>query len=183
MNKILKIGVFLLCFSTLAIAKDYAGPYVGIGYGVSTLHDDSYYKNIKDTDVSSYNITLGAYINKYLAVELEYFKSGDFNVLTQNNTSSTFHYSAFTINTALHYYFYHDKIDCHAKFGAGQSSMSLSTTDGSAILYSGGLAYIIAKKYSVGVNYNLYTFDYKSSARGSFSMSTRYISMNVKMKF
>jgi hypothetical protein len=183
MSNILKIGVLLLCGYTIAVADSFAGPYIGIGYGVSSYHDNDYYKSIQDTNVKSYNIETGAYINKYLAVELEYFRSGDFHLTTQSDTPSTFNYSAFTINTVLHYYLYHDTIDFHIKFGAGQSYTNLSTSDGSALLYSGGIGYIIAKRYIVGVNYNLYNFDYHSTTRGNFAMNLQYISMDLKMKF
>lgn len=174
-----KIAILLIFLGSALWAQ----PYIDLGYGISNYSDNNYYKQVKSTNVGAFNISLGAYINKYLAVEIEYLKTGTFDTQKVDGSSSSFNYSAITVNTAAHYYVYKNRIDLHVKFGMGQSSTSLSSNDGSAILYGLGTSYILSARYSLGVNYNIDTFSHNSSQRGSFSMNIQYVSMDVKIKF
>lgn len=161
----------------------WAQPYVDLGYGAANYSDGGYYKSVANTNVGAYNVSLGAYINRYLAVELEYLKTGTFSTKKIDGSSSSFSYAALTINTAAHYYVYKNRIDMHIKFGMGQAYTSLSASNGSAILYGFGAGYIFSPRYSMGLTYNIDTFNYQSSQRGNFSMNMQYISMDVKIKF
>jgi len=181
MNK--KIIILLVLLSGALWAGSNTGPYIDFGYGASNYGDSNYYKQIKSTNVGAYNVSLGAYINRYLAVEIEYFKTGTFNTKQIDNTSSSFSYAAVTVNTAAHYYVYKNRIDLHVKFGMGQAYTNLSSSNGSAILYGLGASYIFSPRYSLGLNYTIDTFSYNSKQRGHFSMNMQYLSMDVKIKF
>jgi len=88
MNK--KIIILLVLLSGALWAGSNTGPYIDFGYGASNYGDSNYYKQIKSTNVGAYNVSLGAYINRYLAVEIEYFKTGTFNTKQIDNTSSMY---------------------------------------------------------------------------------------------
>ena len=74
-------------------------------------------------------------------------------------------------------------MDFYAKFGAGQSYVSMSAYDGSALDVGGGINYRINETFALRVAYDLYTFDYASTSRGSYSMSMQDVYAAIEVQF
>lgn len=186
MNRVIRLILLSsLLFNVLNAAPDErnGGPYIGVGYGAAIYNDDHYYNDIKDSSVTSYNFYAGAYINRYLSVELGYIKSGKFHVVSVSSENTTFNYSAITVNALVHYPVLDDSFDFYAKFGAGQSYLNLSSNDGAATVYGAGISYRINNKYALRTGYDMYEFNLDSSSRGIFNMNLQYGYMGIEVQF
>ncbi|MBU0631449.1 porin family protein [bacterium] len=182
------LGLFLLSgllFTTLnAEQKERdGGPYIGVGYGMASYNDDDYFDSVVDSNVASYNLYAGAFINKYLSVELDYIKSGQFNVIDSTTSKTTFNYTSITIGALAHYPTFEDSLDFYAKFGAGQSYVSMSSYDGAALVVGAGVSYRIDETFALRLAYDLYTFNYDSDSRGRFNMNMQYAYAAIEVQF
>ncbi|WP_345978819.1 porin family protein [Sulfurimonas sp. HSL3-2] len=186
MNKIFKaillIGLLFAGLNAEQIERD-GGPYIGAGYGLASYDDDNFYNDVKDTNIASYNFYAGAFINSNLSVELGYLKSGDFNVVDITSTATKFNYSAITVNVLAHYPVLDDKLDFYAKFGAGQSYVSMSNNDGAALVYGAGMSYRFDDTYALRLAYDVYKFSYDSTSRGKFDMNMQYGYAAIEVQF
>lgn len=186
MNKIIRFMLLpSLLFITLnaeQIQRD-GGPYIGAGYGIALYGDDHFYNDVKDRNIASYNLYAGAYINRFLSVELGYMKSGDFNVVDTNLAKDKFNYSSITVNALAHYPVWDGDLDFYAKFGAGQSNVSISNNDGAATVVGAGMSYRLNKTYALRVAYDMYTFQYDSDLRGNFNMNMQYGYAAIEVQF
>ena len=114
----LRILSFLLLFNTLVYSEavDRTGPYLAIGMGYASLEDDGRMQAKKIDTQNNYMLVGGAFINKYLSVELniDYFKP----FTNDENENVT---TAFIVDVAAkaHYPLWQDRIDLYAAFGAG----------------------------------------------------------------
>lgn len=186
MNKIFKLFLALAFVVTGANAVEKernGGPYIGLNYGLSSYNDNSFYDSIKDKEMNSYGFCGGAYINRYLSVELNYMKSGDFKVVDSVSNKTSFNYSAVTVNALAHYPLWYDALDLYAKFGAGQSYTSISSADGSALVVGGGVSYRLDEMFALKVAYDMYSFNYESSTRGKFDMDIQYAYAGIEVQF
>ena len=186
MNKIIRafllFGLLFAVLNAKQTERD-GGPYVGVGYGVASYGDDNFYNEVKDMNVASYNLYAGAFINRYLSVELGYMKSGDFNVIDITSTETSFDYSAITVNVLAHYPVLDDNLDFYAKFGAGQSYVSMSNNDGAALVYGAGMSYRFDDTYALRLAYDVYKFSYDSTSRGKFDMNMQYGYAAIEVQF
>lgn len=185
MFKKFTILVISILFCTSLNASDIArngGPYIGMGYGISNYNDDGYYTRVKDWNIASYNLYAGAYINPNLSVELGYLKTGKFHT-EENSVQTTFDYSSITVNVLAHYPVLDDSFDFYAKFGAGQSYVSLSSNDGAALVYGAGISYRYNKSFALRIAYDMYTFDYQSDTKGNYSMDIQYAYAALEVQF
>lgn len=186
MNKIIRAVLLTSLLFTAVNAEEMArdgGPYIGAGYGLASYSDDNFYNDVKDTNSASYNFYAGAFINRYLSVELGYMKSGDFNVVDIVSTRTKFNYSAITVNTLAHYPVFDDSLDFYAKFGAGQSYVSMTSNDGAALVYGAGMSYRFDDTYALRFAYDIYTFSYDSTSRGKFNMNMQYGYAAIEVQF
>lgn len=184
MDRILKsVLLSSLIFTALHASQKEreGGPYIGLGYGFSSYNDDGYYSKVDDRNIASYNLYAGAYINKYLSVELDYMRSGDFKV--EDTSKDSFNYSSVTINALAHYPVLYGNLDFYAKFGAGQSYVNISGSDGAALVIGGGMSYRINEIFALKVGYDMYSFNYDSDARGGFDMDVQYAFAAVEVQF
>ncbi|MGB5964738.1 MAG: porin family protein [Sulfurimonadaceae bacterium] len=113
-----KIVVLLLAFVTIALAEsaDRTGPYIAVGGGYAVFNDDN--RMGPEPIEPSYNLNLigGAFINKYLSVELSFDYFDTFRSEFHDNTTDIYIFEAVT---KVHYPFWKERIDLYAAFGAG----------------------------------------------------------------
>ncbi|WP_345991666.1 porin family protein [Sulfurimonas sp. HSL-1716] len=159
------------------------GPYIGFGYGEASYNDDGYFSDVKDSRSASYNLYAGAYINRFLSVELGYMKSGDFSAVDLSSIQTSVNYSSITVNALVHYPVLDDSLDFYAKFGAGQSYVSLSNSDGAALVYGAGMSYRFNGTYALRIAYDMYKFAYDSDTRGRFNMNMQYVYAGIEVQF
>ena len=186
MSRYIKLLLVSMLFLTSAYGAEKerdGGPYIGGGYGLSSYNDGGYYNEVSTKETNGYNLFGGAYINKYLSVELGYVKSGEFKVKDTSAQSKNFDYSAITVGALVHYPFWYDSFDIYGKFGAGQSFTSLSSTDGSALVIGAGISYRIDETFAIRTAYDVYKFNYSSDTRGGYSMDLRYAYAGIEVQF
>jgi len=109
----------LIALVTLSWAEpvDRTGPYIALGGGYAVFDDD---KRMEAAEIdSSYNLNIigGAFINKYLSVELcyDYYKTFE-NSYNLNTTKL----SIIDVDAKAHYPLWKQRIDIYGAFGAGQ---------------------------------------------------------------
>lgn len=186
MNRLFTILLMntLLFGSAYGVEKERnGGPYVGGGFGVSSYDAGGYFNSVDTKLANSYNIDAGAYINKYLSVELGYMKSKDFKTISSSMSEKSFNYSAITISAMAHYPIWYDSFDIYLKFGAGQSFTTLSSSDGSAMVVGAGMSYRIDDMFAIKAAYDLYKFNYTTSTGGGYEMNLGYAYAGVEVQF
>lgn len=144
------VFVMLLLFG-IAEAKRGAGPYIGGGYGESSLKDGGYY-SLKESASKGYAVYAGAYINDYLSVELEYVADLDY----EKKSGETFACSFTDINTQAHYPFWNKRVDVYAKFGVG--NVYKENGKGFTFAYGAGLAYRFNEYFALKAGYDYFDF-------------------------
>ncbi len=149
-DALLRFILILLLVFCVAEAKRGAGPYIGGGYGTSSLKDGGYY-DLKESRSDGYVLYAGAYINDYLSVELEYI--ADLNY--KRNSGETITHKFIDINTQAHYPFWEKRLDLYAKFGAGYVYLNDS---GHTLVYGAGIAYRIDERYTLRIGYDYFDF-------------------------
>ena len=163
----------------VAEAKRGAGPYLGGGYGSSTLKDDRHY-DLKEDTSNGYVLYAGAYINDYLSVELEYV--GGLQYTTQNTKQLDFSFS--DVNTQAHYpfSFYNEAFDLYAKFGAGY--VSLNGT-GHTLVYGAGASYRVNDRYAVRFGYDYFNFgiDETGNSAADKKIAVEYFFGSIEVQF
>jgi len=158
------IILFLFLITSLFASRD-GGPYLGVGYGLSSYGDGGYYDSVKNSSSNSLTYYAGAYINKHLSVELDYASfnakgHGDsFNVV-KNNEDLSLNFSVVSVSVLAHYAFFKDKLDCYARFGAGKLTQSNISDTGATMVYGTGVSYRFNKSFSMKLAYDTYRFGY-----------------------
>ncbi|WP_324170782.1 outer membrane beta-barrel protein [Sulfurimonas sp.] len=159
----MKIILIILIFCTALLADRDGGPYVGVGYGLSSYSDDGIYKEITDADSTALLVYAGAYVNKHLSVELGYVnfnQGGDYKVVNDSDLKETISFSAMHVSTLAHYAFFDDTLDFYAKVGVGSMSASEGSS-GFSVVYGAGVGYRFSKMWSMKIAYDKYNADYK----------------------
>ncbi len=154
-----KVILVVFIFFSFGYAKRGAGPYLGVGYGKSKFYANSYY-DFKDDTSNILTIYGGAYINKYLSVELNYYKPGSYTTKANKEVK----YTITDISTLAHYPFYHDKFDIYGKFGAGIISTSKSGFD---FVFGAGVSYRYNEIFSFKIGYDYFDFGLDVNGDGS----------------
>ena len=153
----------LVLFSALLADRD-GGPYVGFGYGLSTLSSDEVYAEDVSDDSEAMLFYAGAYINKNFSVEINYidFNIGDaYSVVDENSTIQTINFQSYNVSTLAHYAFFDDILDFYAKFGVGKMS---SNNDGFTMLFGAGTGIRFSDMFSFKLAYDRYMIDYNSKS-------------------
>ncbi len=159
----MKIILSILLFCSVLLADREGGPYIGLGYGISKYDSDGLFKQEKENDSTGFAIYGGAYINKYLSVELGYidFNSGESYVVVDNtNTAKSISFTTYNVSTLVHYAFFDDILDFYGKFGVGEMSASGLGSSGFTMLYGGGVGVRFNDMFSLKVAYDRYDTDY-----------------------
>ena len=172
------LKVFLVCFLFFSFveAKRGAGPYLGVGYGESRLNSDGYYE-LKDDKTDILTFYGGAYINRYLSVEFDFYDISSYETTLNTQIS----YKIYDIATLVHYPFYNDIFDVYAKFGAGVITRK---TNGFNFVFGAGFSYRYNEILSFKIGYDYFDFgvdidDDKVSDK-KFGISSIYIGLEVQ---
>jgi len=182
--------VFLVLYTSLVASRD-GGPYLGFGYGISQYDDNQYYSNIEETNAKSSTFYAGAYINKYLSVELSHVSfdaqglSDGFLVTNSSSAEELINFSATTISTLAHYPFFDDKIDTYLRFGAGEMGSNIAGESGFTLVYGVGIAYRFNDMFETKIAYDSYQFglDTNNDKSSDYKMQLNYLYMAIEVQF
>ena len=175
----MRIFLALLFFATIASADREGGPYIGIGYGDSKYKSDGLYSEIKDEKTKLEFFYGGAYINKYLSVELGYAKTSGKAYVIDDELS--LEYTMYNVSTLLHYAFFNDNWDFYAKFGAGK--VKSFGIDGFTFLYGAGTSLRFSELFSLKLAYDMYEFGYDETNNGSSDYKQRIYYPYIAVEF
>ncbi|WP_373036000.1 outer membrane beta-barrel protein [Sulfurimonas sp.] len=180
----MKIILSILLFCTLLLADRDGGPYIGLGYGLSQFNDDGVYKEQKMSSSTSLMLYGGAYINKYLSVELAYvnFNAGNaYKVVNDTNTEVEISFTSLNVSTLAHYAFFDDTLDFYGKFGVGEVGSSGAGTSGFTMLFGTGVGYRFNETYSMKLAYDRYLIDYnKATVEKQMNVDVLYAAFEVQ---
>ena len=179
----MKIILAVLMFCTILLADRDGGPYIGVGYGLSSYGDDGIYKELLDIDSKAGMFYVGAYINKHLSVELGYVnfnQANEYKVIDDSDLKKSITFSTINVSTLAHYAFFDDTLDFYIKAGVGNMSASEGSS-GFSIVYGGGMSYRFSKMLSMKIAYDKYETDYKKgSLDKAIDLSTIYSAIEIQ---
>lgn len=160
-----KIVLALLGLVTLSFAEpmDRTGPYIAIGGGYAVFEDDQRMVAQASGVDHSYNINIigGAFINRYLSVEIAY---DYYETFVNDENADTTKLSVIDVAAKAHYPFWKERIDLYGAFGAGQvywveNLGGISRDDKSGILRGDvGVGYRALNWLTFNVGYRRYFF-------------------------
>ncbi len=181
----MKIILSILLFCSILLADRDGGPYIGLGYGVSTLDSDELYKGYVENESEALVFYTGAYINKHLSVELSYVNfniENDYKVLTDSGSEASLSFETYNVSTLAHYSFFDDILDFYAKFGVGNMSTDGLGSSGFTMLYGGGVGVRFSEMFSMKVAYDRYSLDYYQNVN-KHRMKLDFIHSAFEMQF
>ncbi len=160
-----KIIFLLLSLITLSYGEpmDRTGPYIALGGGYAVFYDDQR-MDAEPLGVNhSYNINIigGAFINRYLSVEIAY---DYYETFENDKNSNTTKLSVADVAVKAHYPFWKERIDLYGAFGAGQiywdeNLNGISQDDQSGVLRADvGVGFRALKWLTINVGYRRYIF-------------------------
>lgn len=180
----------ILVLSMILVSLLYAqrsGPYIGVGYGITDIddgqdHSDQGYETIIEQRPQTPLVYVGAFINQYLSVELDYLGLDDY---VSENTAGDQIKDSVTIITAVavaHYPVFDDHLDLFGRFGAGQVMAKETTTEDrsyneAAILFGAGLGYRPTTYLTFKLGYDRYTYDKVSAVSADDPKSATVIDL------
>lgn len=180
----MKIILSILLFCSVLLADRDGGPYIGFGYGLSQFDDDGIYKQLKEDESTSMTIYGGAYINKYLSVELAYVNitaGSAYKALDATNAEKELSFSSLNVSTLVHYAFFNDILDFYGKFGVGDMNADGVGSAGFTMLYGAGVGVRFSEMLSMKVAYDRYVTDYeKSDAKHEMHVDFIYTAIEVQ---
>jgi len=156
----------VILFSSLLFANKDGGPYIGVGYTQGIINDDQYYSLKEDQD-NGYKIELGAYINKYFSVALEYYDGLDYQAQSGEKVTLGFAY----VDAQAHYLLWDDRIDSFVKFGAGE--IFSNDEKGSCLVYGVGAGYWISERFSISGGYDYIDVGIDTTGNGAANKSLK----------
>lgn len=179
----MKIILSILLFCTL-LAADRSGPYIGFGYGLSQFDDDGIYKELKDSESTSMTLYGGAYINKYLSVELAYVNmtaGNAYKALDATNVEKDLSFSSLNVSILAHYAFFDDTLDFYGKFGVGDMTAGGVGSTGFTMLLGTGVGVRFNDMLSMKVAYDRYITDYeKDGLKNEMHVDFLYTAFEVQ---
>ncbi len=146
-----KIIVMLIMISMTVFASRDGGPYIGFGYGNSSISDSSNYFHLKDDSDTGYKIYAGAYMSKNFSVEISYLDNMSYN--DTNGTNLEFGFV--DVNVQAHYPFYYDRFDLYGKAGVGKVRHD---GEGFGYVFGAGVALHIDDRFSGKIGYDYMNF-------------------------
>jgi len=179
----MKIILSILLFSTLLLA-DRSGPYIGFGYGLSQFDDDGIYKELKESESTSMTLYGGAYINKYLSVEIAFVNmtaGNAYKAVDATNMEKDLSFSSLNFSTLAHYSFFNDTLDFYGKLGVGQMDANGVGSTGFTMLVGGGVGVRFTEMLSLKVAYDRYITDYeKTGAKHEMHVDFIYTAFEIQ---
>jgi len=177
----------LLVVATIVWAepRDRTGPYLALGGGYAKLYDDGRMGDEAMRDSYNVNLIGGAFINKYLSVELgvDYYD-------TFNNSSQSASTSVYFIDAAAkaHYPFWKERIDLYAAFAAGglfwkETLNGESQKDNSGATRGDigvGIRALRWLTFNVGYRRYFYIIENQDAQRYNMSIGSTYANIEVQ---
>jgi len=180
----MKIVLAILIFVTVLLADRDGGPYIGVGYGVSNYDSNGVFMIDKENESDVFTFYTGAYINKYLSVELTYldFNIGDsYSLVDYTDTKQKLTFTTYNVSTLAHYAFFDDMLDFYAKFGVGNMSAKGLDSSDFGMLYGGGVGLRFSEMFSMKVAYDRYMVDYqKGNVDKKMNLDVIYTAFEVQ---
>jgi len=176
--------VMLVLLSLEAEELDRTGPYIALGGGYA-LYEDGRQSNLKMEPSYNINFIAGAFINKYLSVELalDYY-----NEFQSKDLSDSAKAMIIDVDTKAHYSFWHDQIDLYGAFGAGQifwseNVLGVGSTSTSAVLRGDiGIGYRIGHDYTLNIGARRYFFNLEQ-LDDTYNMNINSFYTNLEVQF
>ncbi len=177
----------LIAVATIVLADppDRTGPYIALGGGQAKLYDADRMGTEKINDTSNINLIGGAFINKYLSVELGFDYYGTFE-----NNSQTASTRVHFIDAAAkaHYPFWKERIDLYAAFGAGAMFWTETLNGKNQKANSGstrgdigvGIRALRWLTFNVGYRRYFYIIENQDAKRYNMSIGSTYANIEVQ---
>jgi len=187
-----KIIVALLSFVTLAFGEpmDRTGPYIAIGGGYAVFDDDNRMDAEPSKINSSHNINIigGAFINRYLSVEIAF---DYYETFENDENENTTRLSVFDVAAKAHYPFWKNRIDLYAAFGAGEvywtEKIGARQDDKSGVLRGdAGVGFRALNWLTINVGYRQYFFileDETTDVFNQYDMKLSSAYTNIEVQF
>lgn len=179
--------LILALFYIYSHADRDGGPYIGVGAGYSKVNVDGLYNTLKKDTSGSATFYGGAYINKYLSVELSYASFDAWHVKKgyEIDDKSTLNFGALGVSTLAHYPFFDDSLDLYGRFGVAQMSLGGASALGFSYLVGAGMSYRLNDYVALKVAYDLYSFDYDKDGDevADKSMQIEFIYSAIEVQF
>lgn len=189
MKKVLFLAM-LLPLVLGAEALDRTGPYLAVGGGYATFKDKGRLEESLNSTKNGF-ITGGAFINKYLSVELFF---DYFDTVTTKNRENTTDLYFFGVDTKAHYPFWKDRIDLFGSFGAGGVSWRERLNDvfqkqkSSSLMGEAGVGVRVVEDVTLNVGYRRYFFtlveqNETGNIEKQYKMEMSSLYANVEVQF
>jgi opacity protein-like surface antigen len=169
-----------MLFFTLPLVADRAGPYLGLGAGLSHYNDDGRLQSIDTDYTAAYRFYAGAFINKHLSVEIDYNYLKAFSATSESGNSVEEKFEVLTVAALAHYPVWEERIDWFAKFGAGElfwqeteASQKQGDSTGT-LMFGAGVGYRPVDRLTFNLGYDYYIFDLVSPVSQSDTSTRRY---------
>jgi len=182
----MKIVLAMFIFVSVLLADRDGGPYIGVGYGVSSYDSNSVFMIEKENESEAFTFYTGAYINKYFSVEFNYldFNMGDsYSVVDYTDSNQKVSFTTYNVSTLAHYAFFDDMLDFYAKFGVGSMSSKGVKASDFTMLYGGGVGLRFSEMFSMKVAYDRYMVDYTSQNSADKKMNLDFIYTAFEVQF
>ena len=191
-----KIVFSLVALTSLLFSEaiDRTGPYIALGGGYATFYDDG---RLGSSEIdSSYNVNLigGAFINKYLSVELGL----DYYDTFKNVAGDTTNIYMVEAIAKAHYPVWKDRIDFYGAFGAGgmwwkETLLGVSQDDKSGVV-SGDLGFGLRaldwltlnlgyRRYFFTLEHQLQTTNLTEASFIHYNMEVSTVYTNIEVQF
>lgn len=186
-----KLFVVLVVLVNMALAEevDRTGPYIAVGGGYAVFYDDNRMGSEPIDPSYNLNFIAGAFINKYLSVEV----AVDYYNTFTNTSKDTTNIYIYDAAAKAHYPLWNDRIDLYAAFGAGgiswKETLDNVTQESSSGAVRGdvGAGFRALEWLTLNVGYRRYFFTLdKVDANGliteqyNMELSSAYVNIEVQ---
>ncbi len=189
MKKIVML-LLLLASSVVSGADDRTGPYLAVGGGYAVFYDDKRMGTEPVKDSYNINVIGGAFINKYLSVELglDYFDT------FRNEFDDVTDIYIIDATAKAHYPVWRDRIDLYAAFGAGsvnwkENVSGITHEDSSGVLKGDvGVGFRSWEWLTLNIGYRRYYFTLDQLDNGGlvaqqYNMELSSAYANIEVQF
>ncbi len=181
------IMTLVLCAALLHAER--AGPYVAAAYGKGVYDSNGRLESLRQDDIkNSMRLTLGAYINENLSVEVDYTLYETFKAV-YNQEHVREHFALIGACAVPHYPLYNDTIDLFGRIGAGQINWDetgdhTNRSDAGAYVLGAGVGYRMLSTLMFKVGYELNLFEMQDTNTGiSHDMRLDYYYAGIEVTF
>lgn len=172
--------IAVMVLFTFPLIADRAGPYLGVGAGLSDYYDDGRLERFSTEYATSYRLYAGAFINENFSVEIDYAYLKEFHGTSRSGSAVEEKFEALTVAALAHYPVWENRIDWFAKFGAGEvfwNEKEETQTQGDStgtLLLGAGVGYRPVERLTFNLGYDYYIFNLDAQATAANPSAKRY---------